>query len=108
MRGPCAKVRIICQITTRDNLLFTGENDCGNPQRHCPREPGEDYTKCKAICEQTGHAETEAIRKANEAGADLQGARAVLLGHYHVCKECARALRAAGVSIIKIFVAQKG
>lgn len=99
MRGPCAKRRVICDIVTDDGETFTGENDCANPQPVCPREPGEGYEKCAAICGQAGHAEIEAIRK---AGAKAAGAVAVLTGHYWICEPCGAALRDAGIRCLII------
>jgi pyrimidine deaminase RibD-like protein len=79
-----------------------GENDCANPQQTCPRLPGEDYTKCRTICQQAGHAETVALKKALEwterAGASLVGARAHLRGHHWICEPCGRALQEAGIA----------
>jgi len=100
MRGPCAKSRVRC-IISNGLIDFEGENDCANPQPVCPREPGEDYTKCRTICDQAGHAEMEAVKK---AGVWACGGTATLFGHYYACEPCARALRDAGVVRIDIRV----
>ena len=42
----CAKAKVRCLIV-KGGRIFEGTNDCLNPQTTCPREPGEDYTKCK-------------------------------------------------------------
>lgn len=99
MRGPCAKRQIECVITSLDGQRFTGRNDCANPQAICPRAPGEDYAKCRSICDQAGHAEIEAIKGAE---ASTVGASAVLYGHYWMCEPCGRALREAGVRAITV------
>ena len=63
-RGPCAKRRVSCTIIDRGGRVFTGENDCANPQAVCPRAPGEGYEKCRSICQQAGHAEIMALEAA--------------------------------------------
>jgi deoxycytidylate deaminase len=100
MRGPCAKSPVRCVIRN-GYMEFTGENDCANPQAVCPRAPGEDYTKCQTICQQAGHAEVEAVKK---AGIHAKHGTAYLFGHYYACEPCARALRDAGVTEIVIRV----
>jgi deoxycytidylate deaminase len=104
MRGPCAKRRVTCHITYGPDLddFVIGENDCATPQAACPREIGEGYEKCKTICGQAGHAETEALRKAKESNINLRGATAYLRGHYWMCEPCGAALREAGVSFVTI------
>lgn len=90
----CAKVRVICRLIATDGSVFEGENACDNPQSVCPRAPGEDYTKCKTICKQGGHAEIMALQA---AGDKAKGAKAELLNHTHFCKDCQIALFGAGV-----------
>ena len=98
-RGPCAKRRVRCAIVTPDGEVFEAENDCANPQRTCPRLPGEDYAKCQSICRQAEHAEVGALRK---AGARAKGATAIVTGHNYICSECGKALEAAGVATVII------
>lgn len=105
MRGPCAKRRVRCVIYPIGQAPIAGENDCANPQEACPREPGEGYEKCKSICQQDGHAELVALRKAMECGANIQGAKAWLGGHYWMCEPCGKALREAGIKSIEIELA---
>lgn len=93
MIGPCAKARVKCTIVTEEGYRFVGENACRNPQHVCPREPGEDYTKCRLICEQDGHAEIMALAKAREWAV---GATAYV-EFKRVCDACAYALTKAGV-----------
>lgn len=100
----CAKTVVRCVLVLRDGRIFHGQNWCENPQDHCPRLPGEGYAKCGEICRQVGHAEIVAMEKARAAGGDLTDATAIVKGHYRVCKECAQALRDAGVSRIIVQV----
>jgi deoxycytidylate deaminase len=100
--GPCAKRHVWCEIETADERVFYGDNSCENPQAVCPREPGEGYEKCETICRQNGHAEVEAMARAREAGASLQGSTAFIGGHYYCCVACAEMMREAGVEVITI------
>jgi tRNA(Arg) A34 adenosine deaminase TadA len=103
--GPCAKRRVVCRIWTRQGI-FTGTNDCDNPQPTCPRAPGEGYEKCKTICRQKGHAEIAALDAALEARANLRQAEVEVFGHYHVCEHCARTLAEHGVNRIIVKVSR--
>jgi hypothetical protein len=94
MNGPCAKARVFCTLIAADGTAVVGENWCANPQAACPREPGEDYTKCVTVCQQEGHAEVVALRL---AGANAKGATAKLRGHTYACMACQHALFGAGV-----------
>jgi deoxycytidylate deaminase len=94
----CAKRIVRCTIITRDGIPFTGENACENPQPACPRGDDDGYEKCKTICQQPGHAEIQALEAAR--GEDLAGAKAIVTGIDHLCKECARALSQAGIDEI--------
>lgn len=90
---------------TTQGPTFTGENDCANPQEVCPRLPGEGYEKCKSICDQAGHAEINALAHATRCGYEVEGSIALLEGHYWMCEPCGRALREAGVRMVKIELA---
>jgi hypothetical protein len=92
--GPCAKQTVTCTITTVSGETMLGENWCSNPQDVCPRAPGEDYTKCKVICHQHGHAETEALKV---AGDRAKGGTARIKGHTYFCMDCQHALFNAGI-----------
>jgi hypothetical protein len=92
--GPCAKQIVKCTLVFPDGNYVVGENWCANPQQECPRAVGEDYQKCKSICQQEGHAEIVALRIAGEMAF---GSRAYLEGHTYACRECQEALFAAGV-----------
>jgi deoxycytidylate deaminase len=95
--GPCAKAVVVCEIRTPAGWKVTGRNDCANPQPVCPRQPGEDYTKCKTVCQQMGHAEEQAIETARIEGLDLLGSTATVKGHTYFCISCQHALFKAGV-----------
>lgn len=95
----CAKARVFLTLTNPDGRSWTGENWCNNPQEVCPRSPGEDYTKCKTICKQTGHAELDALRL---AGDGAEGATAILKGHTYACRECQEAMFGAGVALFGV------
>lgn len=106
MRGPCAKRRVQCLIKPVGMAGIVGENDCANPQKVCPRAPGEGYEKCKSVCQQAGHAEIVALKRAEQwvgdAGGTLDGAKAFLRGHYWICEPCGAALRDAGIKSVEI------
>lgn len=93
MRGPCAKQRVYCTITI-NGRKYEGENDCANPQSVCPREPGEGYEKCKSICQQSGHAEIQALKAAGEFAT---GSIVVIKGHHYICNDCGIAMKNAGI-----------
>lgn len=97
--GPCAKTTVRCTLMLANGDHVIGENWCANPQPVCPRSPGEDYTKCKTICQQEGHAEQVAVRL---AGSRAVGAIAILRGHTYACQACQEALFGAGVSFFRV------
>lgn len=92
--GPCVKATVRCTLVTPEGERIVGENWCRNPQTVCPREPGEDYTKCTTVCQQEGHAEQVVVRL---AGDKARGAHAFLEGHTYACMACQHALFGAGV-----------
>jgi hypothetical protein len=100
MRGACAKVTTRCTIVTTEGETIVGENWCANPQPDgCPRKVGEDYTKCRTVCQQYGHAEIMAIFLAGEK---CQGATAYLEGHTYYCQNCQEHLFGMGVVALKL------
>jgi hypothetical protein len=105
MRGPCAKRRITCDLMTAEGPTFHGTNDCDNAQEICPRAPGEGYEKCASICQQGAHAEIDALNAALRCGYEAKDAVAIIQGHYYICEPCGRALRDAGVRMVKIVLA---
>lgn len=90
----CAKQRVRVTLTHPDGRQWIGENRCRNPQATCPRAPGEDYTKCRTVCDQVGHAELDALQ---QAGEHARGCIASLEGHSYYCMPCQHSLFAAGV-----------
>jgi deoxycytidylate deaminase len=107
MSGPCAKTTGTCVITSPRGRVFVGTNACESPQPTCPRAPGEDYTKCKTICRQGGHAEVQALALAGEGA---RGGLAVITGHTYACQSCQEALFGAGIRWISVrpFVKEAG
>lgn len=101
----CAKRRVTAYLVTESGDLVIGDNSCANPQEVCPREPGEGYEKCRTVCGQHGHAETQALEAAKRHGIDPRNATVYVTGHYHVCQQCAEELRDSGVREIVIEVA---
>lgn len=97
--GPCAKLVVTCTLVTPDGRRFIGRNDCATPQTTCPREPGEGYDKCKAVCGQDGHAEQVALRVAGDLA---KGAHAYIEGHDHCCRMCQKDLFGAGVAALTV------
>jgi hypothetical protein len=97
--GPCAKQTVTCTLVFQDGSTVVGKNYCENPQTTCPRLPDEDYTKCKTICRQLGHAEHVATLI---AGDKAIGARAYIEGHTYACMDCQHKLFAAGVRSLSV------
>lgn len=90
----CAKKTVRAVIITADFEVFEGFNHCINPQTRCPRTGNEGYEKCHSICQQTGHAEINAIRA---AGDKAKGAR-IYVGHKRICDDCLKAIQDAGIT----------
>lgn len=95
----CAKRQVFCELYDHTGVLVSvGSNGCNNPQKVCPRLPGEDYTKCDEICEQEGHAEEMALHFAKLMGKPfLYHGRAVIYGHDRACLPCREKLAASGI-----------
>ena len=99
MSGPCAKQVVACKIIAPNGETYIGTNECETPMFDCPREAGEDYTKCKTVCHQKGHAEIQALAA---AGDNARQSIALLYGHTYFCAHCQEALFEAGVSLIGV------
>ncbi len=97
----CAKRPVRCVLTNPEGEYVIGWNDCRNPQAVCPRAEGEDYTKCRTICDQYGHAEEVAISAARFEGLDMTDGEAFIDGHTYACGPCERALRAIGITTLR-------
>ncbi len=100
MIGPCAKKHVVCIINNEAaGRMFHGTNECANPQTTCPRLPGEGYEKCKSICQQEGHAETQALKA---AGDYANGAYAIVHGQCWICRDCGKAMKKAGIQYMEL------
>lgn len=98
----CAKKKVVCILVTADGEhSFSGTNNCANPQEVCPRKEGEGYEKCKSICNQPGHAEEVALKKAQETGVSLCNATAHVSGIDNFCKSCQRKMYEAGIRTLR-------
>ena len=91
----CAKVKVHAILQGASGRYYMGSNRCENPQAKCPREPGDDYTKCKTICQQPAHAEIDALQK---AGDDAKGGT-LWIDYYYICPDCKVAVEAADVQV---------
>lgn len=92
----CAKIKIECWLVHPSGVVFYGSNDCANPQVTCPRgnaPKGTEYEKCQHICQQEGHAEQIALKK---AGHFSYGCIA-FVNHDWICPNCADLLYKNGV-----------
>ena len=73
-------------------LLLVAYNYIENDSvTECPRKDmktGEGYELCASICNQKGHAEIQAVNKANQLGIDLLDCYLVLEGHTYICDTC--------------------
>ena len=101
-QNKCAKKEVTAVLITKDGgdpSFFIARNLCSNGQEVCPREEGEDYTKCKTICKQEGHAEVVVLKKAKKRAIN---SIIVLMGHDHCCEDCIDAMKKAGVSEVII------
>ncbi len=95
-REVCAViVNNIGQVVVGQNLIYTNEEIS-----ECPRKKGEDYTKCKTVCNQTNHAETEAIRIAKLRNMEIRGATLYLHNHYKMCENCKKVCEYEGLNVV--------
>lgn len=100
--GPCVKQTVTATIVSKSGKNYTGTNYCNNPQTICPRADmltGIGYELCSSICQQSGHAEINAIKS---AGDESIGAILYLEGHSYVCASCTKACKDAGIEKIII------
>jgi deoxycytidylate deaminase len=107
--GPCAKVRVVATLVSRNGDKFESSNFCHKPQATCPRDDagmksGEGYHLCREICEQPGHAEPNAIELARVLGQDTEGST-IYVDYTWVCDNCKNDAKMAGVKDIIIGVA---
>lgn len=100
--GPCAKQVVTATIVTPVGERFVGTNYVRNHQPICPRADmptGVGYHLCKEVCDQSGHAEPNAIAAAGEKA---KGAVLYLEGHTYACDPCKEAADRAGIREIVI------
>lgn len=99
---PCRKRTVIAFLVASEmnyNRVYFGSNWCETPVKpgECPRKDmatGVGYELCKQVCNQRGHAETEALRLAGE---DAIGATVYIVGHRIICEGCIEAMNNAKV-----------
>lgn len=97
----CAKRKVICVLSDNSGeRTAIGTNECFEPQERCPRLPGEDYTKCRTICDQPWHAEEHALWNWRRAHGEHKPTHALVRGHTHACGACEFLLINAGVKRI--------
>ncbi len=92
----CAKLTTVAIIENKGKY-WIGINSCNNPQELCPRgnmPSGVGYALCKSICQQTGHAEENAVKA---AGKDANGGKLYLFGHTYICSNCENLIKEAGI-----------
>lgn len=97
MIGPCTKQTVTATIVTPEGERFVGTNYVRNAQPVCPRADmptGVGYELCRTVCDQSGHAEPNAIL---EAGEKARGATLYIEGHTYACEPCKAACAAAGI-----------
>lgn len=100
--GPCVKQTVTATIVTPNGVRFVGTNYVNNPQEVCPRAgmpTGVGYDLCRSVCDQAGHAEVIAVRR---AGAWALGATLYLEGHTYACDPCKAVCGIAGIKEIVI------
>lgn len=97
--GPCAKQHVEATVLTPEGHRYVGTNACMRPQRECPRdaagfETGQGYHLCQEVCQQTAHAEVNALLA---AGGHARGATLIVKGHSYACRNCLDAAKRAGI-----------
>jgi deoxycytidylate deaminase len=100
--GPCAKQVVTATLKSAKGNHYVATNDCMTPQPTCARDgmaTGEGYELCASVCQQTGHAEANAIKL---AGKFAKGGTLYVDGHSYACESCKAIAREAGVVAIVI------
>ena len=104
----CIKQSVYAMIETKCETEIFGSNKILNSEvTECPRDlqgyvSGAGYHLCKEICNQTAHAEVDAINNAKEMGIDLTGSKLNLFGHTYCCDNCVGHMVEHGISIVDI------
>lgn len=88
----CVKQPTGAVIVKNGKIISTGAN-AGKVVKECPRwgsPTGENYSPCKDICQQTGHAEANAIKEMmeNYSESEYENADLYLYGHWWCCEKC--------------------
>lgn len=100
MIGPCAKGIVKATLIAKNGRHYVGFNDCRKPQKTCARggmPSGVGYHLCREVCDQTAHAEVNAIK---QAGDDAIEATIYLEGHIAPCTDCAARIAEVQASVI--------
>ena len=98
---PCFKREVCAVIVDKNGKIAVGQNLIYNCfVTECPRDKGEGYDKCKDVCHQHGHAETEAIKEGKRLGLELKKANLYLTGHYRVCSDCQKACDEHDINVV--------
>lgn len=100
----CVKRPVFCVIVTKKEEYIFGSNWMNNPVIECPRAnlpTGEGYHLCKEVCDQTFHAELDALSKACKLEVITWGASLYLTNHTYCCNNCINAMRASGIKYVK-------
>ena len=98
---PCFKREVCAVLITNKGEISVGQNIIYNKDvEDCPRVKGEGYDKCITVCQQKGHAETEAIRHARLKGHNIEKANLYLMGHYRICDNCQAACDEHNINVI--------
>lgn len=103
---PCRKVRVRATLVIPGGRVYIGENGIkADPGPGCcPREGlqhGEGYELCRTVCEQTGHAEVNALELCRADGQPTLGGVIYLEGHDRLCEACAAVCRVARVTVVR-------
>lgn len=82
-------------------VIGIGRNRSVHPT-FCPRKAlgiatGQGYDLCSSYCHSDNHSESAAIRAAQSAGHDTNGADLYLAGHWWACQPCWDAMITAGI-----------
>ena len=104
VQSGCVKQRTGAVIVKRGKIVGRGNNTVSRIPTVCPRQSmgtGVGYEFCKQYCQQGAHAEIAAL---TDAGTDVSGADLYLVGHHWVCRDCWRALEAAGIREVFIVI----
>jgi DNA (cytosine-5)-methyltransferase 1 len=98
--GPCKKQIVVATVVSLNGTHYVGTNHTMNPQTTCPRAgmpTGVGYELCRSICQQTAHAEVNALQL---AGRKARGAILYIEGHTYACEPCLKVAKAAEISSI--------